>query len=139
MMHPIFDELSLKYPNVIFLRVDSDKNRELCGQYGVSGLPTFVLVFHGDEVDRVVGADDSTLEAKIQQYATSAATFKGTGMSLGGGTVRDAQSIREMRLKNFKDVKIHGTQMTGKVAKMLDRMKEETTEIDEEPAQIPDA
>ena len=101
MMHPLFDQMSLKYTNVVFIRVDSDQNRELAGQYNVSGLPTFVLVFHGDEVDRVVGADPNTLESKIQQYANSVATFKGTGMSLGGSGVRDAQSIREMRLKNF--------------------------------------
>lgn len=123
MMHPLFDQMSLKYTNVVFIRVDSDQNRDLAGQYSVSGLPTFVLVFHGDEVDRVVGADPNALESKIQQYANSAATFKGTGMSLGGSGVRDAQSIREMRLKNFKDVKILGSQMAGKVSKMLDRVK----------------
>ena len=128
MMHPLFDQMSLKYTNVVFIRVDSDQNRDLAGQYGVSGLPTFVLVIHGDEVDRVVGADPNALESKIQQYANSAATFKGTGMSLGGSGARDAQSIREMRLKNFKDVKIHGSQMAGKVSKMLDRVKSDSDE-----------
>ena len=128
MMHPLFDQMSLKYTNVVFIRVDSDQNRDLAGQYSVSGLPTFVLVFQVDELDRFVGADPNALESKIQQYANSAATFKGTGMSLGGSGVRDAQSIREMRLKNFKDVKIHGSQMAGKVSKMLDRVKSDSDE-----------
>lgn len=78
MMHPIFDELSLKYKNVVFLRVDGDQHREISGEYGISGFPTFVFVYHGDEVDRVVGADPSGLESKIQQYAQSAQTFTGT-------------------------------------------------------------
>ena len=50
MMHPIFDSLSVKYPNTVFIRVDSDQNRELAGTYSVSALPTFIFFFHGDEV-----------------------------------------------------------------------------------------
>lgn len=127
-MHPIFDQLSTRYPNVIFIRVNSDENRQLAGQYAVSSLPTFVFVFRGDEVDRMMGADPHTLEAKINQYATSASSFQGAGMSLGGSTIRDAQSIREMRLRNLKDVKVHGTQMASTVNKLLARVKDDSDE-----------
>ena len=50
-MHPIFDDFSVRYKNVVFLRVDSDKNRHLSGEYGVTGLPTFVFVLQVSESD----------------------------------------------------------------------------------------
>ena len=127
-MHPIFDQLSSTYPNVIFIRVDSDQNRQLAAEYAVSSLPTFVFVIRGNEVDRMMGADPSTLERKIQEYSSSTSSFQGTGMSLGGRGPRDAQSIREMRLKNLQTVKMHGTAMGSTVSKMLDRVKSDSDE-----------
>jgi len=36
-------------------QVDVDQNRSLAARYGVNGIPCFVLVVDGQEVDRVVG------------------------------------------------------------------------------------
>ena len=130
MMHPIFDELSLKYKNVVFLRVDGDQHREISGEYGISGFPTFVFVYHGDEVDRVVGADPSGLEAKIQQYAQSAQTFTGTGNALGGQSV-SAESARELRLKRFKDVKMQGSDAASGVSRMMKHLAKNVDEEEE--------
>ena len=127
-MHPIFDQLSSTYPNVIFIRVNSDQNRQLSSEYAISSLPTFVFVIRGNEVDRMMGADPSTLERKIQEYSSSTSSFQGTGMSLGGRGPRDAQSIREMRLKNLQNVKMHGTMMGSTVNKMLDQVKSDSDE-----------
>ena len=118
MMHPIFDELSLKYKNVVFLRVEGDQHRDISSEYGISGFPTFVFVYHGDEVDRIVGADPEGLESKIQQYAQSAQTFTGTGNTLGGETLSQ-ESVREMRLKRFKDVKLQGSSAASGVSRMM--------------------
>lgn len=131
MMHPIFDQLSTKYPNVVFLRVDGDKNRYISGEYGISGFPTFVFVFHGDEVDRVVGANPSDLENKIVSYSQSAQTFKGTGMALGGTSVTTPETAREMRLKKFNNVKMTGTETTAKVAKMFNKLSKDASDSDE--------
>ena len=131
MMHPVFDQLSVKYPNVVFLRVDGDRNRHISGEYGISGFPTFVFVFHGDEVDRIVGANPSELENKIMQYSQSAQTFKGTGMTLGGSSVTSPETAREMRLKKFKDVKMTGTSATAKVAKLLNKVSKDASDSDE--------
>ncbi|KAK8833620.1 hypothetical protein WA577_001552 [Blastocystis sp. JDR] len=130
MMHPIFDELSLKYKNVVFLRVDGDQHREISGEYGISGFPTFVFVYHGDEVDRVVGADPSGLEAKIQQYAQSAQTFTGTGNALGGQSV-SAENARELRLKRFKDVKMQGSDAASGVSRMMKHLAKNVDEEEE--------
>ena len=128
MMHPIFDELSLKYKNVVFLRVEGDQHRDISSEYGISGFPTFVFVYHGDEVDRIVGADPEGLESKIQQYAQSAQTFTGTGNTLGGETLSQ-ESVREMRLKRFKDVKLQGSSAASGVSRM---MKHLTDNVDSE-------
>lgn len=131
MMHPVFDQLSTKYTNVVFLRVDGDRNRDISGEYGISGFPTFVFVFHGDEVDRVVGANPSELENKIMQYAQSAQTFKGTGMTLGGGSAVSPETARELRLKKFKDVKMSGTEATSKVSRLMSKLSQDASDSDE--------
>ena len=131
MMHPIFDQLSMKYPHVVFLRVDGDKNRSLSAEYGISGFPTFIFVFHGGEVDRLVGANPSGLEEKILQYGQSAQTFKGTGMTLGGTSSSTPESAREMRLKKFKDVKMCGTEATSKVSKLMNKLSQDASDSDE--------
>lgn len=131
MMHPVFDQLSVKYPNVVFLRVDGDRNRHISGEYGISGFPTFVFVFHGDEVDRIVGANPSELENKIIQYSQSAQTFKGTGMTLGGSSVTSPETAREMRLKKFKDMKMSGSSTTAKIANLMNKVAQDTSDSDE--------
>lgn len=49
-----------------FLQVDVDKMRGVASQYGVTAMPTFVLIKDGKEVQRVRGADLRALEAGIQ-------------------------------------------------------------------------
>lgn len=41
---------------------------------------------------------------------------------------RSAQDIREMRLRNYKDVKIQGTGLAQKVSKTLDAMRADSDE-----------
>ena len=131
-MHPIFDQLSEKYPNVIFLRIDVDKNRQLSAEYSASSIPTFVIVFHGSEVDRVVGFNPGELEQKIIQYSQSAQTFQGTGNTLGGVSAISSSTVREMRLKKFNNVKSEGTASTTKVSKLLNRLSDDACSSEEE-------
>lgn len=52
-MDPLVQSLiSRGYP---IKQVDVDENRSLAARYGVNGIPCFVLVVDGQEVDRVVG------------------------------------------------------------------------------------
>ncbi|HEY2760984.1 MAG TPA: thioredoxin domain-containing protein, partial [Pirellulales bacterium] len=63
-------------------RVNVDQDRELANRFGVQGIPCFVMVVNGKEVDRVVGATNiSRLEAM----------FSRNGVDASPGTVR-AQS-----------------------------------------------
>lgn len=56
MMEPIFEELKKEYGDrVKFTVIDSDKNQDLVAQYNVLGIPTYVFLKEGKEVDRIVG------------------------------------------------------------------------------------
>lgn len=135
-MHPIFDEFSVKYKNVVFLRVDSDRNRELSAEYGVTGLPTFVFVLQGSEVARVTGADASAVEENIQKYATAGSAFHGKGMALGGSS-SDAASAREMRLKKFGGMKMSAASTSSHMSSLLQKMHSEEASDAEEEAVAP--
>ena len=53
-------------------RVNVDQERELANRYGVQGIPCFVMVVNGREVDRAVGVTDSgRLEAMFTRNGVS--------------------------------------------------------------------
>lgn len=66
---PVYASLAGKYPNVVFLKVDIDETRDVASQYNISSVPTFFFLKNGKEIDKVVGADKSSLEKMIAQYA----------------------------------------------------------------------
>ncbi|XVF37826.1 hypothetical protein REPUB_Repub20aG0044400 [Reevesia pubescens] len=69
LISPLYTSLAAKYANVVFLKVDIDEARDVAARWNVSSVPTFFFIRNGKEVDKVVGADNSTLERKIAQYA----------------------------------------------------------------------
>ncbi|KAJ8941743.1 hypothetical protein NQ314_010287 [Rhamnusium bicolor] len=65
---PIFQQLAVKYPRAVFLKIDVDHCQETAASQGVSAMPTFIFYRNKTKVDRLQGADATTLESKIQQY-----------------------------------------------------------------------
>ncbi len=56
-MRPIFEQLEKEYVGKLqFKKVDVDSESQLAGQYGISSIPTFVIVKDGKEVARKMGA-----------------------------------------------------------------------------------
>lgn len=68
MIAPIFKKMSNTYGDVVFLKVDVDKNAETAANYNVSAMPTFIFIKGGVVVERVMGADPNKLEAAIDLY-----------------------------------------------------------------------
>ncbi|KAL6963014.1 hypothetical protein U1Q18_037980 [Sarracenia purpurea var. burkii] len=66
---PLFTSLARKYPKVVFLKADIDEARDVAAHWNISSVPTFFFIKNGKEIDKVVGADKSSLERKISQYA----------------------------------------------------------------------
>ena len=55
-MHPIFENLSKKYPNVKFARVNVDQNQNISMKFAVQSIPTFIMFKSGQIVDKMMGA-----------------------------------------------------------------------------------
>ena len=56
MMHPVFESLSAKYPNVKFARVNVDLNQNIAMRFAVQSIPTFIMFKSGQIVDKMMGA-----------------------------------------------------------------------------------
>jgi len=65
---PFFEELSTKFPNAVFLKVDVDECQETAASQGVSAMPTFIFFRNKTKIDRIQGADTSALEEKVKQH-----------------------------------------------------------------------
>jgi len=65
---PFFEELSTKFPNAAFLKVDVDECQETAASQGVSAMPTFIFFRNKTKIDRIQGADTAALEEKVKQH-----------------------------------------------------------------------
>jgi thioredoxin 1 len=68
LMNPVLDELAAERDDLKIVSVDADTEQELAVQYGVLGLPTFVLFQNGAPVTSLVGARPKRrLESELEQ------------------------------------------------------------------------
>ena len=58
---PYFTDLSKKYTNVVFIKVDIEVADDIARHAGVVSLPTFIKYRRGAKVAQVVGADKKKL------------------------------------------------------------------------------
>lgn len=65
---PFYGQLSLKYRNVLFCKVDTDKAKAVAERCGITAMPTFQLYRAGNKIGEVKGADPKALESVIKQY-----------------------------------------------------------------------
>lgn len=68
---PVFEELSQRYPHVVFLKVDVDQCQETAASQEVTSMPTFIFYRNKTKVGQVKGADADGLEAKIKELGGS--------------------------------------------------------------------
>jgi thioredoxin len=88
MIAPFYKQLSTKYPNAMFLKVDVDKCPGTAAANNVSAMPTFLFLRSRAEVDRARGADKTQLENKVKQHYAP----DGSSGSHEGGASADAAS-----------------------------------------------
>ncbi|CAA7047430.1 unnamed protein product [Microthlaspi erraticum] len=67
-MEPRVKEISSRYPEAVFAKVDVDRLMDVAGTYRANTLPAFVFVKRGEEIDRVVGAKPDELVYKIEKH-----------------------------------------------------------------------
>ncbi|XP_062106700.1 thioredoxin H2-like [Humulus lupulus] len=71
LFEPAFHDMSIKYTDADFVKIDVDELKEVAKGFEVKAMPTFVLVKNGKEVDRVVGAKKDELEKKVKEHYSS--------------------------------------------------------------------
>ncbi len=69
-MAPAFEEAALAMPlQAQFVKVNTEEQQALGGQYGIQSIPTLILFKNGKEVDRLSGALSSArLQSWVRQY-----------------------------------------------------------------------
>lgn len=68
---PLFDMLKGEYSSKIkFVSVDVDQDIAMAGKYKIEAMPTFVFLdAEGNEIDRLVGADQQKLSEMVDRLA----------------------------------------------------------------------
>lgn len=66
---PFFVELSQKYPQLLFLKVDVDDLSDISQEWDVHAMPTFLFIEGGKQVEKLVGANTAELENKVKFFA----------------------------------------------------------------------
>lgn len=64
---PIFIELSEKFPDIEFLKVDVDVADEIAEGFEVTSLPTFIFLNKGNIYKKIEGADLNSVIAALQE------------------------------------------------------------------------
>ena len=65
-MGPYIDKLAEEYPEELkVVKINTQDNPEVPAKYGITAIPTFLLIKNGDVVKQMVGAQDYTELKKV--------------------------------------------------------------------------
>ncbi|KAL6627357.1 hypothetical protein ACP70R_031083 [Stipagrostis hirtigluma subsp. patula] len=66
---PVYTEMSLTYPQLMFLTIDVDELMDFSSSWDIRATPTFFFVKNGQQLDKLVGANKPELEKKVAALA----------------------------------------------------------------------
>ncbi len=66
---PYFEKISKNddFKNIQFAKVDIDDNEDICQEFEISSVPTFISITNESELSRFSGADPTKLEDSIKK------------------------------------------------------------------------
>ena len=67
---PFIKQKQEEYKNVCFstIDVDDDDYQDLCNDFSISAMPTFVFYKNQSELDKVVGSDETKIETLLNTH-----------------------------------------------------------------------
>jgi thioredoxin 1 len=70
MVAPVIDEIATQYAGQVkVVKLNTDENPTVAGQYGIRSIPTLMIFKGGQKVDMVVGAvPKTTLASTLEKY-----------------------------------------------------------------------
>lgn len=70
MMAPVVEEIAKEQEGRLVVgKLDCEKNEEIAGKYGITGIPAFLIFKNGEVVDRIMGAmPKGELMAVVEKY-----------------------------------------------------------------------
>ncbi|KAI6225355.1 putative thioredoxin [Aphelenchoides fujianensis] len=74
MIAPFFNDLAVRHPQLKFADVDVDKCEESKTKFGITAMPTFVVVINGQKMDSLRGANKEELERLVAKWAQNIPT-----------------------------------------------------------------
>ncbi|KAG0166910.1 Thioredoxin-like protein 1 [Apophysomyces sp. BC1034] len=80
---PLFAQLSTKYADVQFAKVDVDQARDVSSTCNVSAMPTFQFYRGGQKIAESKGANPTQLEATIKQHRQAQGSSSGNKKNYG--------------------------------------------------------
>ncbi|MBM7709888.1 thioredoxin family protein [Enterococcus lemanii] len=74
-IHPIIPELEAEFSDFQWIEIDRDKFIDVCAEWGIFGIPSFIAIKDGQELGRLVNKNRKTKE-EIQSFIQSLPTNK---------------------------------------------------------------
>ena len=70
MVAPVVEEIAAQYEGQLkVVKVNTDENPNIAGQYGIRSIPTLMIFKNGEKVDTVVGAvPKTTLSQAVEKH-----------------------------------------------------------------------
>ena len=73
MLAPVVEKVAAKTTSVKFVKLNTDENPTIAGQYHVSGIPCLILFKGGEAVDRIVGyVPEAAISSMLAKHAVAA-------------------------------------------------------------------
>jgi len=66
---PEFSRLSNEYPNITFLKVDTDDAEDLCKHYKVTALPTVIFIKNGEIISIIKGFSLDNMVSELNELS----------------------------------------------------------------------
>ena len=64
---PIFEKLSDEYPNITFIKIDTDKADEITKKYQISALPSVLYLNDGEVISIIKGFNAEKIKSELEE------------------------------------------------------------------------